>query len=195
MNKSLVIVGVIFLIIGAVMIPISQIPQVNTEKTYQQFEKIDNVDVQNISWRAWLEADEEYRIELKNDGGKVIGLAPWNLVIKNEAGNKTYSDTLYSGRKSVDNVGTKLAVFDGLSVDSDGFYDVEITGPHAYSFCRLLLFRATTTSETVYPHTSIIIVVAIVLIIVGAAIVALGRRHSRSQLVKPKSKPSHTTSP
>lgn len=179
MNKTLVIVGVIFLVIGAVMIPISQIPQVNTEKTYQQLKKIDNVDTQNISWRAWLEADKEYRIELKNDGGSVIEIAPWNLVIKNEAGNKTYSDTLHSGLKSVDEVGTKLAVFDSVSVDSDGFYDIEITGPHAHSFCWFLFFQATTTSETVYPHTFTIILVAIALIIVGAAIVALGRRHPR----------------
>jgi hypothetical protein len=177
------------------MIPISQVPQVNTEKTYQQLKKMDNVDTQNITWRAWFEAGKEYRIELKNDGGNVIEIAPWVLVVKNEAGNKTYSDTLYSGLKSVDDVGTKLAVFDDVSVDSDGFYDVEITGPHAYSFCWLLFLQATTTSETVYTHTFTLIIVAIALIIIGAAMVALGRRHSPSQLVKPRSKPSRTTSP
>jgi uncharacterized membrane protein len=195
MNKNLVIVGVVFLVIGALMIPISQVPQVNTQKTYQQLKKMDNVDTQNISWRTWFEAGKEYRIELKNDYGNVIEIAPWNLVIKNDAGNKTYSDILYSDLKSVDDVGKKLAVFDDVRVDSDGFYDVEITGPHAYSSCWLLFLQATTTSETVYSHTFTIILVAIALIIVGAAIVALGRRHPRSQLVKPRSKPSHKTSP
>jgi hypothetical protein len=195
MNKSLVIIGVILLLTGAIMIPTSQIPQISAQKNYQQLKKINNVDTQNISWHTWLEADKEYHIELKNDGGNVIEIAPWNLVVKNDAGNKTYIDTLHSGLKSIDDAGAKLAVFDDVSVDSDGFYDVEITGPHAYSSCWLLFLQAITTSETVYSHTFTIILVAIALIIVGAAMVALGRRHARSQLVKPRSKPSHKTSP
>jgi hypothetical protein len=82
MNKSLVIIGMTLLLTGAIMIPTSQIPQISAQKNYQQLKRIDNVDTQNISWRTWLEAGKEHHIELKNDGGTVIEIAPWNLLIK-----------------------------------------------------------------------------------------------------------------